>query len=99
MNFGEDAQRVDLEILGLQNSPDSMTVTLLNSTHALDENSFDDPFKACLPATLLAACNCNCDTNCFLKVQTRATAAESINHVCCIASAFMKGLHPELSAA
>ena len=52
VNFGEDAQRVDLQILGLQNSPDTMTVTLLNSTHALDENSFDDPFKAgsCTPA-------------------------------------------------
>ncbi|KAL0055122.1 hypothetical protein WJX82_007357 [Trebouxia sp. C0006] len=45
VNFGEDSQRVDLQILGLQNSPDTMTVTLLNSTHALDENSFDDPFK------------------------------------------------------
>ncbi len=52
VNFGEDAQRVDLQILGLQNSPGTMTVTLLNSTHALDENSFDDPFKAgsCTPA-------------------------------------------------
>lgn len=48
VNFGVDAQRVDVEMLGLQNSPDTMTVTLLNGTHALDENSFDDPFKASL---------------------------------------------------
>lgn len=58
VNFGEDAQSVDVEMLGLQSSPETMTLTVLNSTHALDENSFDDPFKAsiCCLALQFACC-------------------------------------------
>ncbi len=57
VNFGEDIQRVDVEMLGLHNSPDTMTVTLLNGTHASEENSFDDPYKASVPLPGLQTLN------------------------------------------
>ena len=44
VNFASEAQHVDVEVLGLESSPETMTVHLLNSTDGLAENSFDEPF-------------------------------------------------------
>ena len=57
VNFGQDNQLVDVELLGLKGSPDTMTLTRLNGTYAQDENTFDDPFKVSLCLMLLTAQN------------------------------------------
>ena len=51
---------MDVEVLGLRSSPESMTVTLLNSTLALDENSFDEPYKASHVFVLREGCLLGC---------------------------------------
>ena len=48
VNFAPEAQQVDVELLGLHTSPQMMTVTVLNSTDGLSENSFDEPFMVSL---------------------------------------------------
>lgn len=48
VNFASEAQQVDVELLGLHTSPQMMTVTVLNSTNGLSENSFDEPFMVSL---------------------------------------------------
>ena len=55
VNFGQDSQRVDVELLGLKSSPDIMTLTVLNGTYAQDENTFEDPYKVRASLLLLAA--------------------------------------------
>lgn len=44
VNFAPQEQQVDVEVLGLQSSPEMMTVRLLNNTDGLAENSFDEPY-------------------------------------------------------
>ena len=48
VNFAPEAQQVDVELLGLHTSPQMMTVTTLNGTNGLIENSFDEPFMVSL---------------------------------------------------
>ncbi|KAL3133328.1 aspartate-semialdehyde dehydrogenase-like protein, variant 2 [Trebouxia sp. C0009 RCD-2024] len=52
VNFAPEAQDVDVELLGLHNSPAKMTVTVLNSTNPMSENSFDEPY-------LVSRCMCS----------------------------------------
>lgn len=52
VNFAPEAQHVDVELLGLHSSPAKMTVTLLNSTNPLSENSFDEPYMVSQPSTI-----------------------------------------------
>lgn len=48
VNFASTSHQVDVELLGLHSSPEMMTVTVLNSTDGLSENSFDEPYLVSL---------------------------------------------------
>lgn len=53
VNFNEASQMVSVEVKGLSSSPDSMTVTTLNSTQGTAENTFDQPFLVSVLQTAL----------------------------------------------
>lgn len=44
VNFNENAQSIEVEVKELPGKPESMTITTLNTTSAIDENSFQEPF-------------------------------------------------------
>ena len=44
VNFHEEAQTIEVEVSELPGKPESMTITTLNTTSAVDENSFQEPF-------------------------------------------------------
>lgn len=76
VNFHEAAQRVDVEVLHLPGSPDSMTVTTLNSTNGAAENSFAEPFLVGFVPRYAAQCAtlnvgvsyCTCSCGCCSKL-------------------------------